>query len=74
MVSMRCTLLVLIFAQCVWAQPGLGVVKEYYKQTLSGLQQAKTKDDLTKLVEMLDAPDWVSIDPAGSAAACRRAK
>lgn len=64
MVNLRFTL-VLILAQYAWAQPGLGVVKEYYKQTLSGLQQAKTKDELTKLVEALDAPDWVSIDPAG---------
>jgi hypothetical protein len=64
MVGMRFTSF-LILAQCALAQPGLDVVKEYYKQTLAALRQAKTKDDLTKLVETLDAPDWVSIDPAG---------
>ena len=55
----------LILVHSALAQPGLDVAKEYYRRTLSALQQAKSKDDLKKLVEMLDAPDWVSIDPAG---------
>jgi hypothetical protein len=48
-----------------FAQSGLEVVKNYYSQTLTALQQAKTKDDLTKLIESLDTADWVSIDPSG---------
>jgi hypothetical protein len=67
------TLLVLFltFAQFASAQSGLDVVKAYYKQALSGVQEAKTKEDLTKLVETLDAPDWVSINPTGLVAATR---
>lgn len=61
----------LIFAQFALAQSGLDVVKAYYKQALSGMQEAKTKDDIIKLVEALDAPDWVSINPTGLVAATR---
>jgi hypothetical protein len=48
--GMRLTVF-LILAHVAFAQPGLNVAKEYYRQTLSALQQVKTKDDLTKLVE-----------------------
>lgn len=68
---MRSLTLLLLFAQFAWAQSGLDVVKAYYMQALSGVQQARTKDDLKKLVETLDAPDWVSINPTGSVAATR---
>jgi hypothetical protein len=63
--------MLLVVAQCALAQSGLEVVKAYYQQALSGVQEAKTRDDLTGLVEKLDAPDWVSINPSGFVAATR---
>ena len=67
---MRLTL-VLFFAQLASAQSGLEVVKAYCDQALSSVQKAATPDDLKKLVEALDAPDWVSLNPDGRVAATR---
>ena len=47
----------LILVHSALAQPGLDVAKEYYRQTLSALQQAKSKDDLKKLVAVLIQAD-----------------
>ncbi len=55
----------LILTSIASAQDGLAVVKNYYQQAIRGLQRAETREDLVKLVEAGDSPDWVSIDPAG---------
>lgn len=43
----------------------LEVVTTLYRNTFAALHDAKTKEDIAKLVDNLEAPDWVSIDPNG---------
>jgi hypothetical protein len=41
------------------------IVTGFYRNTFAALRNAKTKADIAKMVDDLEAPDWVSIDPRG---------
>jgi len=48
------------------AEPApLEVVTGLIHHTFAALHDAKTKEDIAKLVDDMEAPDWVSIDPNG---------
>ena len=46
-------------------QQALEVVTTLLRNTFAAVHNAKTKEDIAKLVDDLEAPDWVSIDPNG---------
>jgi hypothetical protein len=46
-------------------QQALEVVTTLIRNTFTALHNAKTKEDIAKLVDDMEAPDWVSIDPNG---------
>jgi hypothetical protein len=39
-----------------------------YTATFAALHDAKTKEDIAKMVDALDTPDWVGIGPTGQTA------
>jgi hypothetical protein len=45
--------------------PPLEIVTTLYRNTFAALHNAKTKEDIAKMVDAMEAPDWVSIDPNG---------
>jgi hypothetical protein len=40
-------------------------IQSLYAATFAALHDAKTKEDIAKMVDALDTPDWVSIGPTG---------
>jgi hypothetical protein len=40
-------------------------IKDMYASTLNAMKNAKTKDDIAKIVDGMDAPEWTSSLPAG---------
>jgi hypothetical protein len=40
-------------------------IQSLYSSTFAVLHEAKTKEDIVKMVDALDTPDWVSIGPTG---------
>ncbi len=40
-------------------------ISSAYDATLSAMQAAKSPEDINKMVEAMDTPDWVGIGPAG---------
>jgi hypothetical protein len=62
------TLFVLVFLSLkASAQEHLpAAIDAAYGATLTALQSAKSADDIHRMVEAMDAPDWVSIDPTGA--------
>ena len=40
-------------------------MRDLYQRTFSGLEAAKTEDDIRRVVEILDVREWVSFDPLG---------
>ena len=49
------------------AQPDLQTtLLGMYKQTLGGMQKATTADDVERIVNAIDTPDWVSINADGA--------
>ena len=40
-------------------------IQSLYTTTFAALHDAKTKEDIAKMVDALDTPDWVSIGPTG---------
>jgi hypothetical protein len=41
------------------------VVRDFYRETLAATQNAKSREDIVRLVEKSDAAEWVSISPTG---------
>lgn len=40
-------------------------IQTLYAATFAALHDAKTKEDIAKMVDAIDTPDWVSIGPTG---------
>jgi hypothetical protein len=42
------------------------IITSMYERTLDGLQTATTAADIERIVDAIDAPDWVGINPDGT--------
>jgi hypothetical protein len=67
MTSIRIAVIIFLFcgvaAHAQEAMPP--AISSAYEATLSALQSAKTPEDVHRMVDAMDTPDWVSIAPTG---------
>ena len=55
-----------VVSRCAQAQPQqTSGIPAFYQQLLTGMRNAKTKEDIAKILEATDTNDWISIDAVG---------
>jgi hypothetical protein len=65
MSPLRTSCFTLILASLGSAQYNKTTIQNMYSATFAALHDAKTKEDITQMVDAFDAPDWVSNQPNG---------
>lgn len=65
MPTLRAFYAALILASLGSAQDNKTTIQNMYAATFAALHDAKTKEDIAKMVDAFDTPDWVSNQPNG---------